>query len=404
MKRYFARCTQAQLTPGRIGSVLHKRAEQMDLFSEEALSDCEKALNDAAKAAKDEAVLRRIRMTQRAFAGTLAMGRRHWAGKRASAMLDRRAPAAEVIATLAAVAGPELDYRLLYKLGSSDDPYIAAIPPDDGSVHMEGAYTEARARLFTGILNEVAQEARRRKDLVAADAALRKVRQTFASIRVANADRLMLNALKIGSCVARAKKAKAPPKLDGRLDDKIWSQTEPIRGFVEYGTGAPSRFPTTARVAQAGGKLYMAFDCKQPGGLFWSTVDVRDGYAWTNDSIEVFFNKPGETDPDAHMQVIVNVNGAIYDHKNKDDKWNGAFEVKTSRGKSGWQLEIAMPMAMLKDYIVDGACHINICRNKQRVKDVRGVLKWDHYDEISSWFPGFKGNANLLSRGWLLLD
>jgi len=404
MERYFARCHKAQRSVERIGMILHKREEQMNLFSEEALTDCDAALRDAAKTATDEASLRRIRMTQRAFAGTLAMGRRHWAGTKAMAMLDRRAPTADVIATLAPVAGPEFDYRLLYKLSSADDPYIASIKPDDGSVRMEAAYTEARARLFTGILNDVARDVRRRKNVVAADAALRKVRQTFANIRAANSDRLMLDALKIGSCVARATKAKTPPTLDGTLDDKAWSRAEPIRGFVEYGTGAPSRFPTTARIARAGGNLFMALDCKQPGNVFWSTVDVRDGSVWTNDSVEVFFNKPGETDPDALIQVIVNVNGAIFDRKGPDDKWNGAFQVATSRGKNGWCLELAMPLAMLKDYIVDGACHINIARNKQRVKDVRGVLKWNHYDEISSWFPSFKGNANLLSRGWLLLD
>jgi len=45
-----------------------------------------------------------------------------------------------------------------------------------------------------------------------------------------------------------------------------------------------------------------------------------------------------------------------------------------------------------------------IQRNTQKTRFYGGQYHGDDYDEISSWFPSFRGNANLLCRGWLFED
>ena len=53
-----------------------------------------------------------------------------------------------------------------------------------------------------------------------------------------------------------------------------------------------------------------------------------------------------ETDPERFLQVIVNVEGTVFDIRDGDSKWNAPFEHKVAPADHGWQLEVALPFSL----------------------------------------------------------
>jgi len=404
MRRYFAACEQAWARVEHL-PVLHRKEEQMSLFTEELLADCGKALAEASDNASDDIVMQRILMTRRAFAASAALVRRYWAGVKAQELLDKTGEPAATIDTLAAVAGRELDYEVLYQSGPAHEPYVTIEPPGEGSVRMQATYTEARTQLYRSALTRVVAQVRKRPDLRPGDVALREVQRLFAKTNASpGKSALMFEAMQVGACVARARRVPKAPLLDGQLNDEVWQASDVLGNFAVYGKGGLAKYHTTVRVVRTEDTLFLGFDCKQSPDALWAAAGLRDGNVWTDDSIEFLVNRPDEKDPDKFMQAIVNVEGVIFDRKGSDKSWNGPFRVKPRATKDGWQLEMAIPMSAIRPYIVDGALHVNFVRNKQKTRMARGVRVWVIYDEISNWFPAFKGNVDLVSRGWLLLD
>ena len=405
MRRYFEAAEKAWRRIPRKPGILMRRERQMALFSEELVADCETALSDALVAAPDEIVARRVLMTKRDFALTAALVRRYWAGVHALEALDRKAPKSEVIGLLAPVAGPENDYDLLYAAGPVHDIYRTIQEPGESRVRMEATYSEARASLFSSLLDDVAQKVRANPRLRPADVAMMQVRDVFASADAsAGANALMFDAAKTASCVARAPRVATAPVLDGKLTEAVWERAGVADRFVAYGKGGAAKFVTTVRLLGADGKLFLGFDCKQPTDVFWAAAVGRDGRVWVDDSIEILFNRPGETDENRFIQVIINCEGVIWDRMGKDKSWDAPVTVKTAKVADGWQLEMSLPETTIAEYSVGGATRFNAVRNKQKTRMGRTERIHVTYEEISNWFPAFKGNVHLLSRGWLLLD
>ena len=404
MKEFFE---IAEAAWGRVphDGVLHRREQQMELYTVDQVEASEKLLEEARLKAPDDVHAERILMTQRAFAGSAALIRRYWAGVAAQKALASVNGIKNAIEILSKVAGPENDYELIYRYGARSNLHISIPEPGEGSVRMEETYTEARTKSFLGVLERVVARAAKNKGGDPAAIALREVRELFAGVPSSTGTRLlMLDAAKFGGCVARLRRSAEAPVLDGILTDSAWKQAPVLDSFVSYGKGVPAKYSTAVRLLLGKDKLFLGFDCRQPTDSLYLAASGRDGKVWTDDSVEFFINRPGETDPDKLIQVIVNAEGTIFDRKGKDNHWDGPFEVAVSVVETGWFLELAIPLPVIREYIVDGTTRINVARNKQKTRIIRGVQHWAKYDEISSWFPSFKGNANLLCRGWLLLD
>lgn len=399
MRRYYAACEKAWARVPHVG-VLHKRAEQMELFNEPLLQECEAALAEAVKVADTDIAAQRVLMVQRAFATSATVVRRYIAGKAANALLDQNANASEVIATLASVAGPSFDYDLLYASGPGRDLMVTIQPPGDGSVRMAAMFTKARSRLYSRVLNDVARAVVDSPRTNSAQLVVSRVNELFAAAPAGQgSDAMKAEALSVASRIAVAPRTQTALEVDGLLDDTSWQNAAVLDRFIAYGKGGPSRFDTLVRVCRDETNLYLAFDCRQPMDSLWCAAGMRDGSVWTDDSVELFFNLPGETNEKHYLQLIVNAKGQIFDMKNGSTHWNGDFAVATHLGDDGWTMEMALPLAMLGDYFADGVSRINIARNRQKL---RGNKWWD-YEEISSWFPSFEHHKALGSRGWLIL-
>ncbi len=406
MRRYFSICREAWGREAHTTGIAHKVESQMAWFTEKMVDDCLQALKEAFALAPDDMVAQRILMTQRAFSASAVLVQRYWAGRKAMELLQGKGqPVAAVIEMLAAVSDAGHDYDLVYRNGAGLDLCLTIDPPGDGSMRMSATFSRAKALLASRILDEVAAEARRRPDTDVTSLALLKVLDMFSAVKdTEGRNLLMLDALKTAGRVGRVPDTTTPPTLDGRLDDPAWAQAAILKDFIAYGKGGSSAFPTAVRMLRDKQNLYIGIECQQPMDKLYAATTTRDGPVWLDDSVELFFSKPGETNAERYLQIVANPVGGIFDMKDKDKNWNGEFEVKTTQQENGWLLEMRLPLSLLADCSDDGACRFNIARNKQKIRlDKTGKKFRDDYEEISSWFPSFEAHASLLSRGWILL-
>ena len=121
-----------------------------------------------------------------------------------------------------------------------------------------------------------------------------------------------------------------PPRIDGRLDDTVWSSITPITGFVQTSPveGAPATERTEVRIAYDREHLYIAFHAHYSDpGIVRATRAERD-QARADDRMAVLF------DPfrDQQRAYVFSVNG--YGVKN-DAIVNAGAEASRSRSSVG---------------------------------------------------------------------
>ncbi|HYX93209.1 MAG TPA: DUF5916 domain-containing protein, partial [Myxococcaceae bacterium] len=145
----------------------------------------------------------------------------------------------------------------------------------------------------------------------------------------------------------------SPPRIDGRLDDEIWSRAPLFDAFVQSFPdegGAPSE-RTELRVLYDDRRLYVgvrALD-RQPDLIVRqlgrrdnppesdlitvvidSAVDRRTGYAFTVNSAGVLKD------------------GVYFNDKQYSADWDGVWEGRAAIGSDGWSAELAIPLRLLR--------------------------------------------------------
>jgi hypothetical protein len=167
-----------------------------------------------------------------------------------------------------------------------------------------------------------------------------------------------------------------PIALDGRLDDAIWRETEPVGDFsqAEPDEGAPISEPTLVWVAFDREFLYVAAQCTdQPGGIVIN--DIRKDFAKENqDVFEVILDTFG--DRRNGYVFATNPAGARADeqvtHEGRDlnTSWDAPWVARTRRGPDGWTVEMAIPLRSIRSQ--HGAEHwgINFSRRIRRKNEL----------------------------------
>ncbi len=146
-------------------------------------------------------------------------------------------------------------------------------------------------------------------------------------------------------------------KVDGRLDDSVWTKAVSINDFVINSNGTPSPYKTEAKILYDDNHVYFAFNCADKN--IWSTKTKRDDHLWEEEVVEVFI-QPNRKEP-SYIELEVNPLGALLDAFLIDstkhlpyDKWNikdlkWAVQVTgTIDGESGdtaWTCELAFPIS-----------------------------------------------------------
>ena len=147
------------------------------------------------------------------------------------------------------------------------------------------------------------------------------------------------------------------PKLDGELDDEIWTLREPLECFTADGR-TDERAPLVhLRTDAEHNTLFVAavIPDTTPNGS--DHGDQRDLPLWKEDEIEVFVGGYGRVH---FFQFIFNRFGNIWDANLPNQKdWDAAeYQVATKQNDDNWTVEIALPISLF-DYT--SPLEVNVC-------------------------------------------
>src|SRR5213080_1058121 len=147
--------------------------------------------------------------------------------------------------------------------------------------------------------------------------------------------------------------ASQPPVIDGRDDDVVWREAQPIVGFQEWrpSEGGPPKLPTEAKIAYDAGALYVfvrAFD-PHPDSII--TVLARRDYFTPSDMIWLFLDSYHDRRTGYEFGVNpsgVKLDAQIYNDGNEDFAWDAVWDVATQIDSLGWTAEFRIPLSQMR--------------------------------------------------------
>ena len=146
---------------------------------------------------------------------------------------------------------------------------------------------------------------------------------------------------------------RAAIRVDGRLDEPVWSQLTPITHFVQTNPteGAPASEKTEAFLFYDDENLYFGFKCydSEPHKIV-ARYDTHDARTWS-DSINIFLDPFGDRRTGYFFSV--NARGVQYDALMKegqpfDGTWDGIWQSAARLEDWGWSAEVAIPFKSIR--------------------------------------------------------
>ncbi|MBQ9502942.1 MAG: hypothetical protein IJU70_12350 [Lentisphaeria bacterium] len=164
---------------------------------------------------------------------------------------------------------------------------------------------------------------------------------------------------------------KAPPRIDGNFEAAEWASAAKMGGFIELRNPRLQTDPDTqAYVGCDKKKIYFCFVGKIPGSTkLVNRKTGRDSEVYADDAFEIYL-RPPEMDK-GFYQAIFNYGDAIFDTRNSDKKWNGAWTVRNGIYEGHWICEIAIDLAEFGTaFREDARWKFNFCRDRQQEPDI----------------------------------
>ena len=154
---------------------------------------------------------------------------------------------------------------------------------------------------------------------------------------------------------AAALRTDTPPTVDGRLDEPVWQQAQPLTGFIQSrpDTGAPATENTVVYFLHDERALYIGAICydSEPDRYFVSSLK-QDFNSGSSDVFGVTLDT--YLDRRNGFMFLVNPEGALKDVQIFDDSrsenqaWEGPIRVETTRHDEGWTVEVEIPFSTLR--------------------------------------------------------
>jgi photosystem II stability/assembly factor-like uncharacterized protein len=147
---------------------------------------------------------------------------------------------------------------------------------------------------------------------------------------------------KVFSCVTTLEK----PRLDGRLDDRLWQITHPVSLVSPRADDA--NWPATIAAAFDDEFMYLAISCRKAPGLNYVSDDQprpRDANLAASDRVEIFLDI--DRDYATYYTLAVDSRGWTSDRCFGDPTWDPTWFVATSGDEEYWTAEVAVPWNQL---------------------------------------------------------
>ncbi len=171
-----------------------------------------------------------------------------------------------------------------------------------------------------------------------------------------------------------APRAQRSPKIDGKLEEKIWQQAPWNTPFRHYQSFQLESAKTKVWAYYDSTHLYLAFDCPEERmGDLQLTSERRDHLQWQDNGVEIFIRPDLQTND--YYQMIVNADGLIFDGKGQDSKHNLKFDAKTLHRRDGYSVEIAIPWLELGNPTIRSGKEIGLLLVRNR-PSTDGILQF----------------------------
>jgi hypothetical protein len=155
--------------------------------------------------------------------------------------------------------------------------------------------------------------------------------------------------------VVTAARVEEAPRLDGVLDDPVWTAATPITEFLQKDPeeGQRATEDTVVRIVYNGDSLFLGILCRdsQPDRIV-ATELGRDRELSKDDNISILLDT--FHDHRNAFQFSTNALGARYDARvteegrNVDLNWDDKWDVAAHVGADGWAVEIEIPFKTLR--------------------------------------------------------
>src|SRR5262245_17703333 len=153
----------------------------------------------------------------------------------------------------------------------------------------------------------------------------------------------------------RATRIREPIALDGRLDDSVYTEVQPVSDFVqqEPNEGAPATERTEAWVLFDDDNLYVACRCwdRHPERMVLNEMRRDSPNLRNNDNFAVAL----DTFHDRRNGFLFSITplGAFFDALTLDERtynsdWNTVWKNEVGRFDGGWVAELAIPFKSLR--------------------------------------------------------
>ena len=141
-----------------------------------------------------------------------------------------------------------------------------------------------------------------------------------------------------------------PPKIDGSLDDPVWTAATPISGFIqlEPRRGEPATDDTVTYIAYDRHNLYLAFRCYDAEPDRIVSRITRRGKIYDSDLISFFIDPHHDHRTGYKFGTTpsgIQEDNYRYDDTQIDGSWRGIWWVESQIDESGWTSEFKIPFA-----------------------------------------------------------
>src|SRR5688500_3756109 len=158
-----------------------------------------------------------------------------------------------------------------------------------------------------------------------------------------------------GQTVIRATRISTPPRVDGRLDDAVYREVQPIVGFIqqEPREGEPVTEATQAWVMFDDDNIYIACRCSYARPETIESKDMRRDSS--NQRFTDAFAVMLDTFHDKRNGYIFTItpsggftDALVTDERNFTPDWNTVWDNSAARSADGWAAEMSIPFKSLR--------------------------------------------------------
>jgi hypothetical protein len=152
--------------------------------------------------------------------------------------------------------------------------------------------------------------------------------------------------------LTRLEAAGAEIKIDGRLDEAVWSSLPTIGSFavVEPDTLQPEKYPTKLRVFYTEKGIYVGIDMVQPRDTLVSRLSARDLRNLNRDAVFITFDSSSEGKYGYWFGIALGgslMDGTILPERRYAQDWDGPWRGATAVTDAGWSAEMFLPWSMM---------------------------------------------------------